>query len=316
LHVSTHLHGTVKLEANLASVNFLLAVRLGLQRVIVLEPHRGLESAGAGARTAAIAPSSRSTCAGDSAHCDWFGVLSGCDPAHKSTSGLPHARALVGSLRNSNDVKIGLQSQPRNAMIDLGYKKLRQAMDRVSSTVPPVATISVSGCRASLLQRSKQSEARASHLRRYQRNRLAAGLIVFCCIAAQGVIIALHKGGMIMSQCWNLLKTVERPPRAAAAVGQRLRPRPGSIRCGLQQPRQELQHDQENNLMVLTLKVAMLAAAANAVAACYPHAAGATSWRPRRHAQRRLASKYQSQETPAQVGSPVWYNTNRMMFMR
>lgn len=110
-----------------------------------------------------------------------------------------------------------------------------------------------------------------------------------------------------MIKCRNPLPQAERPHRAAAAVRQRRAPKSFAsiVRCGFQQPRQELQDEQGNDLMVITLKVAMLAAAANAMAACYPQAAKAGSWQPRRHAQRRLARKYQTKETPAQVRSHV-----------
>ncbi|KAI3435813.1 hypothetical protein D9Q98_001871 [Chlorella vulgaris] len=54
--------------------------------------------------------------------------------------------------------------------------------------------------------------------------------------------------------------------------------------------------------MRLAVKLAMLATAANAMAACLPPAAQASGWRPRRHVQHRLEQRFRSEETPAQAG--------------
>ena len=63
----------------------------------------------------------------------------------------------------------------------------------------------------------------------------------------------------------------------------------------------EWQQGQQDSPMLLTLKVVLLATAANAAVACLPPAAQAASWRPRRHKQQGLRSKYVSEQPSEQV---------------
>ena len=122
----------------------------------------------------------------------------------------------------------------------------------------------------------------------------------------------------MQAHCSGPLRAAAAPTRHASLllppppVGGRRRhgtlaARPGAVRCSQQQQgtRSPQPQGEQDNLMLLGLKVALLVTASQAAVAVLSPAAQAAAWRPRRHVLNRIRDKYLSQETAEQVRVPA-----------